>query len=175
MAFKKIDITEFNFNPYTTFAKQWPLLTAGTEGDFNTMTISWGHVGSIWGVGGGMPTMNVYVRPQRHTKSFMDANDAFSVSVLPGGSKKELTYLGTASGRDGDKVKKVGLTPIFDHGTTYFEQAELVFICRKLYQSPILKSRFIDQQIVEKVYPQKDFHTMYIGEITKILVKAQSE
>lgn len=171
MTFTEINISEFDFNPFNTFAKKWPLLTAGTKDNFNTMTISWGHIGSIWGTGGGMPTLSVYVRPQRHTKSFMDANDMFSISVLPAEFKKELTYLGSASGRDCNKVAKTGLTPIFDASTTYFEQSRLVFICRKLYQAPILEHGFVDRELMDKVYPQKDFHTMYIGEITKILAK----
>jgi len=168
MQFKKIEKKDLQLNPITTFSDDWPLLTAGNaEKGYNTMTIAWGHLGAIWN----KPTLNVYVRPQRHTKAFMDDNATFTVSVLPSEYKKALSYLGKASGRDEDKVAKAGVTPIFDQDTTYFEEAKVVFICRKLYQAPIKEASFLDQSLSETVYPQKDFHDMYVGEIVEILVK----
>jgi len=131
MSFKKIKKEDLQLNPITMFSEAWPLLTAGNEATgYNTMTISWGHIGAIWN----KPTMTVYIRPQRYTKEFVDSNELFTVSVLPSEYKEALAYLGKASGRDGDKIAKVGLTPLFDQDTTYFEEAKLVFVCRKLYQ-----------------------------------------
>ena len=84
--------------------------------------------------------------------------------------KEQLGYLGTRSGRDEDKVAKVGLTPVFSDGTTYFKEANLVLICKKLYRAPILEEGFIDKSIVDDCYPDKDFHDMYIGSIEKVLI-----
>ena len=170
MNFKKTDPKDLHLNPITTLSDEWPLLTAGTkETGFNTMTISWGHMGSIWGIGGGKPTFVVYVRPHRHTFEFMNSNDIFTVSVLPAGFKEALAYLGKVSGRDEDKVAKAGLTPVFDQGTTYFREAKQVFVCRKLYQAPIVEDGFIDKDMMAKIYPEKDYHVMYVGEILSIL------
>jgi len=169
---RPIEIGSLEINPVTVFAKDWPLLTAGNEKTgYNTMTIAWGHIGAIWGKSGGIatPTVAVYVRPQRYTKGFMDSNEMFTVSVLPSTFKKELSYLGTASGRDEDKISKAGLTPVFHENATYFEEANLVLICRKIYNMPLTEECFIDKAIVERNYPERDFHTMYFGEIVGVL------
>jgi len=172
MSFNKIDVRKLQFNPFDMFSSEWPLLTAGnSDNGYNTMTIAWGHMGSIWGDKGmGAPTVLVYVRPQRYTKDFMDNNNLFTISVLPSEHKKALAYLGANSGRDEDKVAKVGLTPVFDHETTYFAESKLVFICRKLYNYPMSENDFVDKNVMERIYPTKDFHTAYIGEIVDVLV-----
>ncbi len=172
MSFKTIDVNDLNLNPITTISDEWMLLTAGTEqSGYNTMTVSWGHMGAIWGQGKALPTMVAYVRPQRYTKEFIDKEEYFSLAVLGEEYKKQLAYLGSHSGRDGDKIKETGLTPAFRNNTTYFEEAKLVFICKKLYHAPLMEEGFLDQSIIEKHYPNKDFHEMYVGEIVEILVK----
>ena len=172
MSFKKVDAKEFNLNPFTTISDEWMLLSAGTEDNgYNTMTVSWGHLGAIWGTGKGMPTAVVYVRPQRYTKEFIDKEEYFTLSVLEDGYKEQLAYLGAHSGRDGDKIKETKLTPEFLDRTVCFAEAKTVFVCRKLYHAPIVEEGFLDKTIVEKHYPGKDFHEMYIGEIVEILVK----
>lgn len=174
MDFKKVEMKDLEFNAFTLMSQDWPLLTAGNkENDFNTMTISWGHIGSMWGnsnLGTGA-TVVVYVRPQRYTKKFMDENEMFTVSVLPAEYKKTLSYLGTVSGKYEDKVAKAGLTPAFTNNTTYFTESNLVLVCRKLYSGELKEEGFIDKNIPQNIYPTKDFHTMYFGEIVEVLKK----
>lgn len=76
-----------------------------------------------------------------------------------------MAYLGTHSGRDEDKVSRAGLTPVFGADCTWFEEAKLVLVCRKLYHAPLLEKGFTDFKIVEQNYPERDFHEMYTGEI----------
>ena len=133
------------------------------------MTASWGHLGSIWGHGGGLPTAVVYLRPQRYTKEFVDREELFTITVFPEEYKKALGYLGSHSGRDGDKVAVAGLTPVFEGDYTYFAEAKLTLVCRKLYRGTIQPEGFMDQSFVEEYYPQRDFHDFYIGEIVKVL------
>lgn len=167
---KEININELNMNPCTEIAKNWMLLTAGcAERGYNTMTCSWGHIGSIWGRGGGLPTAVAYVRPQRYTKEFVDREALYTLCFFPEGYKKQLGYLGSHSGRDEDKVKAAGLTPVFGDGFTYFAEAKLVLVCRKLYRAPLKEEYFIDKSVIEDHYPTRDFHDLYIGEIVKIL------
>ena len=71
MAFKEVKAEELQFNPFTKIGKEWMLITAGTEEKCNTMTASWGGVGVIWG----KDVVTAYIRPQRYTKEFVDAND----------------------------------------------------------------------------------------------------
>ena len=168
---KEISVSELSFNPMTMIAKEWMLVTAGNRSrGYNTMTASWGHLGSIWGHGGGLPTAVIYLRPQRYTKEFVDREELFTISVFPDQYKKDLGYLGVVSGRDKDKVAATKLTPVFEEDCTYFEQAKLVLVCRKLYQSTLKEDGFVDKSILADHYPNKDLHEMYIGEIVKVLV-----
>ena len=99
----------------------------------------------------------------------MDREELFTISVFPEEYKKALGYLGSHSGRDGDKVAQAGLTPVFGEDTTWFAEAKLVLICRKLYHAPLQPEGFVDTSIISQCYPQSDFHEMYIGEIIKVL------
>lgn len=164
---KEVPISELNLNPYLKIARDWMLLTAGSEGSYNTMTCSWGHIGSLWN----MPTTVCYVRPQRYTKEFVDREELYTLSFFGPEYKKALGYLGSHSGRDGDKVAAVGLTPVFAEGYTYFAEAELTLVCRKLYRAPLVAEGFLDKTILAEDYPQMDLHDLYIGKIEKVLVK----
>lgn len=167
MAFKEIDIEDLQLNPFTKIGKEWALLTAGDETASNTMTVSWGGMGVIWG----QDVVTVYVRPQRYTKEFIDAADRFTLSFYAPEHKKALGVLGSKSGRDGDKVAEVGFTPFHVDGTTAYEQADLVLVCRKLYADDIKPERFIDASCDPQWYPEHDYHTMCIAAIEKVLVR----
>ncbi|MCD7807658.1 MAG: hypothetical protein LUH19_10045 [Lachnospiraceae bacterium] len=115
---KEISYKALQMNPMTLIGQEWMLITAGTkEHDYNTMTASWGHLGSIWG--NNMPTAICYLRPQRYTKEFLDKESLYTLSFYPEEYKGKLAYLGTQSGRDEDKIAKTGLTPAFGEGYTY--------------------------------------------------------
>ena len=168
MSFCEIPVTQLQMNPMTLIGNEWMLITAGNEEQgYNTMTASWGHLGCLWA----KPTSVAYVRPQRYTKEFMDRENVYTLSFFPEGYREKLSYLGSHSGRDGDKVAETGLTPVFDSGTTYFSEAKLVLVCRKLYRAPILEEGFLDKAVIDRYYPQRDYHDMYVGEIVKALVQ----
>lgn len=84
---------------------------------------------------------------------------------------KELAYCGKHSGRDTDKVSETGLTPVFDENAPYFEEADLVIICRKLYKQRMNAESFIDKTDVDKFYSDNDWHEFIVGEIVKVLKK----
>lgn len=168
MAFKKINVEDLNINPMTMIGKEWLLITAGNkENGYNTMTASWGGMGVIWNEN----VVTVYIRPQRYTKEFVDREDRFTLTVFDDMYKKDLGYLGRVSGKDEDKIVKTSLTPEFYQDTTYFKEAKMVFVCKKLYHSSILPEGFVEARIDEKNYPQKDYHEMYIAKIEEIWVK----
>lgn len=163
---KEIERSQLTLDPFALIGGDWFLLTAGTEArSYNTMTCSWGHFGPLWA----NDTAVVYVRPQRYTKEFVDREELYTLSFFDG-RKKELGYLGSRSGRDEDKVTAVGLTPVFENGYTYFKEAKLVIVCKKLYQAPLKEEYFLDKETAEKNYPDRDFHDLYVGKIEKILV-----
>lgn len=154
-------------NAFDLIGNDWMLISAGNEKGFNAMTASWGHLGSLWGHGGGRPTAIAYIRPSRYTKEFVDREDVFTLSFFSKDHKKALAYLGTHSGRDENKVSKVGFTPIFHDGTVSFKEAKLVLVCKKLYVGKIEEDGFIDKSIIDDCYPIREYHTFYIGEIIK--------
>lgn len=164
MSLKEIDIkTLENLNPFSKIADDWFLVTAGDENGYNTMTASWGSLGTMWGKSAAVTV----IRPQRYTKEFIDKNEYFTISFLKEGNKDILSFCGSKSGRDFDKAKETGLEPVFVDKTTTFEQAELVLICRKVFAQDITPDSFLDKAIIDKWYPEKDFHTAYVGEIVK--------
>ncbi len=112
----------------------------------------------------------IVLRPQRYTKEFVDASDSLSICVLPESFRKEYSYLGSVSGRDEDKIAKAGLTVVHADEVPYFEEANTVLICRKLYAQPYDPKCFTVDGIDEKWY-ENDYHTMYICEVEKVLIK----
>ena len=168
MKFEEIAIEELEFNPFEKISKEWMLVTAGDEEKSNTMTASWGGVGIMWRKN----VVTAYIRPQRYTKEFMDSNDLFTISFLPEEYRKAMSLCGSFSGREvGDKWKLSGLHPHYVDGTTGVEEADMIFVCKKLYAQEFKPECFIDQESKEKWYPGADYHTMYIVEIEKILVQ----
>jgi flavin reductase (DIM6/NTAB) family NADH-FMN oxidoreductase RutF len=163
---RELHVSELLLNPIDKIGKEWMLCTAGGEGSYNTMTCSWGHLGSLWN----LPTAICYVRPQRYTREFIDREERYTLCFFPEQYKKALGYLGTKSGRDEDKVAAVGLTPVHGEDYTYFAEASLVLVCRTLYQAPLQAEYFRDAAVMDKTYPSRDFHDLYIGHIEKVLV-----
>jgi flavin reductase (DIM6/NTAB) family NADH-FMN oxidoreductase RutF len=111
------------------------------------------------------------IRPSRYTKRFVDQEEYFSLSFLDAKKYRKIqNYLGTVSGRDEDKIAKSGLTPVWGDAP-YFQDADVVLISRKLYAQSYTEESFIDRSNISECYPEKDFHTLYIGEVTKVLTK----
>lgn len=147
--------------------RQWLLLTAGefAPGKFNAMTISWGSVGQIWN----KVFFQVVVRPSRYTRQFMESGDYFTLSVFPEANRPALSLLGSKSGRDLDKIKESGLTPIPSAiaPAPGYDEAELIIECRKMYWQDIDPSHFLDPAIMGN-YPKQDFHRAYFGEVVAL-------
>ena len=164
---KEIKAEDLQKNPFSMIGKEWMLVTAEKDGHVNMMTASWGGVGVMWGKN----VAFIVIRPQRFTKGLVDAAETLSLSFLSEEYRDVLNYAGTASGRDEDKVKKSGLTVSHEGDTPYFEQAQTVLLCRKLYRQNLDPAGFYDGGLDQKWYPGKDYHTLYIAEIEKVLVK----
>ena len=131
---------EKEYKVFEMFDKQWAVVTAGSLEHYNSCTVSWGSLGNIWGTAGkSRPTVTVYVHPARYTSEFLKASDTFTVSFYPESQKKALGYMGSHSGRDGDKAHASGLTPVeMGKGVTY-KGANLTFLCKKLSQYQLSK------------------------------------
>ena len=166
--FQRIDPKNIQENVFSLIGDQWMLVTAGTEERYNTMTASWGGLGVLWGA----PAATCYIRPQRYTKEFLDREEYFTLTFFDEKYRRALSLCGSKSGRDVDKIKECSFTVrTAACGAPYFEQARLVLVCRKRFVQEMDPGR-IPQDVKEKWYPQQDYHTMYIGEITEAWCQA---
>lgn len=165
--FVEIKPNEFDYNPFKLIGSDWMLISAEKEHTVNTMTASWGGFGVMWGKN----VTYIAIRPHRYTKEFVDNSSTFSLTFFDDSFKKQLSYLGNVSGRDEAKIEKSNLTINHDDSTPYFEEANLAIFCKKLYAQEYKPECFIDQELNAKCYPEVDHHTLYIAEVTKILVK----
>ncbi|MBN1824369.1 MAG: flavin reductase family protein [Endomicrobiales bacterium] len=154
-------------NVFKLIDSDWMLITAGDIGSFNMMTASWGGLGVLWS----KHVAFCFVRPTRHTYSFMEKNSVFTLSFFEEKYRDALNLCGTKSGRDIDKAKAAKLTPAKSpSGSVCFAEARMVIECKKIYFSDIDPKNFIDKSI-DVNYPKKDYHRMYVGEITNCLIK----
>lgn len=166
--FKEINPAAIDDNFIKLIGSDWMLITAGDHTSYNTMTASWGGVGFMWN----HPVAMAVIRPQRYTYEFTEREECLTLSFLGEDHRKALQYCGTHSGRDEDKISKAGLSVTFtEDDTPAIAQARLVLECKKLYVSDLKAEGFIDQSIIERWYPEKDFHRVYILQIARAYIK----
>ena len=151
---------------FVTAMNDGMLLTAGHEGDLNTMTIGWGEIGKLWR----RPVITVYVSSSRYTYEFMENNNYFTVTGFPAEYKNNVMYMGKHSGRDGDKIADGGLhTEFTDMGNPIFTEANIAIECRKMYQC-VLDTTMAPTDCRD-IYSRFGPHTMYVGEIVNVYRK----
>ena len=166
--FQPYPIDMLNMNPFTKIGKEWALISAGDKNKCNTMTVSWGGVGVLWGKN----VVYICIRDSRYTKEFIDNGEFFSMSFFDEKYRDALSYCGKESGRNvDDKFKGAGLTPAFRHNIPYPDEANLVLLCRKMAAVPITEDTFVDPQIMPKWYSDNDMHVMYVGEIIEAVAR----
>jgi flavin reductase (DIM6/NTAB) family NADH-FMN oxidoreductase RutF len=163
---KQVNVKLLSTNIFKLLDDEWMLVTSGKKEAFNTMTASWGSFGMLWN----KPIAIGFIRPQRHTFEFVNTNDFFTLSFFNEKYREALNFCGSHSGRTVDKVSRTGLTPAHTkNGSIYFTEAKLVFECKKLYSDDLKEENFIQTDLIGKIYPKKDFHRFFIGEIVSCL------
>ena len=173
--FKKFNVRE----DFTENGFQWfhdaELLAAGDKDKSNAMTIGWGGIGTLWG----RTALTVYVAEKRYTKEFMDKAEYFTVMVFDVKDSKVLNYMGTKSGRDGDrsatpgdacpdkKAQALGLhTAYTANGTPYYTEAAMVIECKIMYAAPF-DPQYFKSDAPKRMYANfpAGIHSKYIGEV----------
>ncbi len=165
-AFQPFPIELLEINPFEKIGKEWALVSAGSKQKANTMTISWGGVGVLWGKN----VAFIFIRDSRYTKEFIDAYDFFSVSFLSSQYKDALNYCGSHSGRNEDKLKNAGLTWNYKISIPFIDEGNLILLCKKLSATKITEDSFLVPEI-NTWYADKDMHTMYIAEVLGVLAR----
>lgn len=155
---------ELSINPFSCFQNDWALVTAGEPSHFNSMTVSWGSMGTIWG----KPIVTLYVRPDRYTWQFLKDYDAFTVSFYPEGCRKALEIMGVLSGRDTNKVQEAGLTPKALGREMTFAEATETIVCKKIYMDQLRYDAVPDA--AKRIYQNGvEPHYLIMGEVLEIV------
>ncbi|MBQ2086263.1 MAG: flavin reductase [Oscillospiraceae bacterium] len=173
---------EKEYKVFELFAKRWALVTAGNMDHFNSCTVGWGSLGTIWGrPGSGGSIVTVYLHPARYTRDVMLESDHFTVSFFPEKYRGALGIMGSRSGRDHDKVDESGLTPVAFGSSVTYEEADLTFLCRKLYQHQLAREDLAADiqdyyRVNPKAYPVDENgdwqpHWLFIGDILDVSEK----
>ena len=132
-----------------------PVLVIGTydkDGKANVMTAAWAGICCS-----APPCVGVSLRKATYTYGNIMERKAFTVNVPSEDHAKAADYFGIASGRDVDKLSRVGLTPVKSElvDAPYVKEVPLILECRLLNAVEI------------------GLHTQFIGEIVD--VKAEGD
>lgn len=161
---------EKEYRIFEMFKNDWAIVTSGNIDNFNSCTIIWGQLGTIWN----KETLTVFIHPARYTSEFLTKNDFFTVSFFDEKYKKDLAYIGSHSGRNGNKINNTNLSPIEYENSVSFKEAKLTFLCKKLYAHQFNKddlSKGIQDFYASALDTYPDFnggwqpHIVFVGEI----------
>lgn len=167
MSFTEITLAELDLNPFKKI-EEWALLTVGDRQDFNMLTVTGLMMGQFWL----RKTLQVYINPTRYSYPVMNRGRYFTVSFFPEPKCKALEVAGKLHGNECDKVQETGLTPCFDQNGVYFTEADIVFICRKIFHTDVDEPLFDDKEAFKKYYHDTTYHRIFIGEIEKVLKRS---
>ena len=162
-----IGVEKVSLKIFNAFGTRSFLLTAGSfaEKKYNCMVIAWGSLGVMWG----KPFAQVVVRPTRYTLEFLRDYESFTLCALPKKYAPALKICGTKSGRDTDKIKESGLTPVAASmvEAPAFAEAELVLECKKIYWDRFKPENFW-APFIEGNYQAKDYHYVFFGAVLAV-------
>ncbi|MCQ2771893.1 MAG: flavin reductase [Bacilli bacterium] len=164
--FKELDVKDLSKYKDSVSLFKEDAITIVRDGDkYNPMTIGWGGIGVLWN----RPCCTAYIHETRYSKELFDKEDYFVVATLSSKNIEQLRYFGTVSGRDEDKALKSGLTLVKDGEVGYFEECEIVIVCKKMGQTKMDIDSIPDG--VRPWYEKDGVHSIYFGEIVKVLIK----
>ncbi len=142
--------------------KKGAFLTVKSGNGINTMTIGWATIGWVWR----KPIMMVAVRLSRHTFTIIETAEDFTVTIPSSNMKKELMFCGTKSGRDYNKFNECDLQTLDSQKviTPIIKAPGLHYECKIIFKSA-MDPEYLNQDYDTALYPEKDYHTLYFGEI----------
>jgi len=139
--------------------------SVGSNGKPNLMTIGWGLIGIMWN----KPIFLVAVRVSRYTHKLLEESGEFTVNVPTKDMSEACEICGTTSGREVDKFERTGLK--WRRGefvrAPVLEGCPIVYECRVIYKDNV-ELQTLPEGLIKAVYPKRDWHTLYYGEILKI-------
>ena len=170
--FKQISPEEICDNVFTLVGKVFPVITAGKEDHYNSMTASGGGLGLLFG----KPTTWCILRADRYTLEMIQKEQTYTMSYFPNEYKGQILFLGSKSGRDSEKMKEVELTSVqTPSGNMSFQEARLIIECKLTQITTANPDDFYTQEtkdLINKAYKEANVFRKYVfGEITNVWVK----
>jgi len=157
-------LIDYKVNPFCNYGFDWALVSAGKSDNYNTMTVSWGEMGTLWS----KPICTVFIKPCRYTYKYMEENDYFTISFFDEKYKNDLGFIGSHSGRDLDKIKNTSLNIIDIDNGIMFKEAKTTILCKKIYSDDFKYDR-LSKDIIDHYYKEELPHRIYVGEVIKII------
>lgn len=149
-------------NTFGLIGNEWMLIAAEKpDGTVNFMTASWGGFGVLWHKN----VCFLFVRPSRYTYEFTESSDHVTLSFFGEEYRRQLSFCGTKSGRDVDKIKECGFSVSSVDGYPVIAQARMTIKAKKLYADMIEKENFIDTSCIDDA---DNLHKMYVYEIVSV-------
>ncbi|URA09763.1 flavin reductase family protein [Thermospira aquatica] len=164
---KSIEINDLKWDVFEWIGQRWMLVVGGTRDSYNMMTASWGGVGIVWNE----PMVFVFVRPSRYTHEFLMKYPRFSLVFLPDSYREILNLCGSRSGRDIDKMRIPGITPVDLKEAVGFDEAELVIIARTAFRQPLDPSSLLREDVRQAFYSTGDYHDLFMGSIEGVWIQ----
>ena len=144
-----------------------PVLVVGTydqDGIPDAMNVGWGGL-----VGGTYVELNIS-RGHKTTENIRQKR-AFTLSFADQANLVAADYVGLVSGYDvPDKIARAGLTPVAAKkvDAPIYREAELAVECTRLCRGKLDGRNFFLKSLVEEHYPDRDYHSFYIGRIEAV-------
>ena len=165
--FQPVDPADIDEGPFDFCGKKY-LITAGDGDKVNTVATTYGGVGHLCG----RRVVFVALRGKRYTRELIDASGEFSLSFLNTGDYRgAFKYLEMVSGRDEDKIAGARLTVNYDNGVPFIDEADNVITAKVMYRQELDKDCCKEQDLIDQFYKGDDYYVLYVGEITKIMIR----
>jgi flavin reductase (DIM6/NTAB) family NADH-FMN oxidoreductase RutF len=170
--FKQISPEEISDNVFTLVGKVFPVITAGRQNHYNSMTASGGGLGMIFK----KPTTWCILQASRYTLEIIQKEQTYTMSYFPDEYKEQVLFLGSKSGRYSEKMKEVGLTSVqTPSGNMSFKEARLIIECKLTELTTPVPGDFYTQEAkdyIKEAYKEaSDYRKYLFGEITHVWVK----
>ncbi|OAV73076.1 Flavoredoxin [Bacteroidales bacterium Barb6] len=170
--FKQISPEEIPDDVFTLAGKVFPVITAGKEEHYNSMTGSGGGMGLLFK----KPVTWCVLRTDRYTLELILKEQTYTMSYFPDEYKKQVLFLGSKSGRDSEKMKEVELTSVqTPFRNMSFKEAGLIIECKLTQITAANPDDFYSQEakdyLNEAYKDANDYRKYVFGEITRIWVK----
>jgi flavin reductase (DIM6/NTAB) family NADH-FMN oxidoreductase RutF len=127
----------------------WCVGSYDADGKPNVMTIAWGGICCSQ-----PPCVTISLRKATHTYGNIMEKMAYTLNVPSENHVKEADYFGIASGRNVDKFKQTGLTPVKSElvDAPYVKEFPMILECKVIHHYEIgLHTHFIGQILDVKV------------------------